>query len=343
MSKMAIRSVSNGLPRLVRLSLGTAMGLGLLDGGLDAPPTTVYLMTYRLGKCSANCRFCSQARESRGRADMLSRISWPAFLTRRFLDTIQSSVDREALKRVCIQALNYPEVFKHVEKLIGAIKERTDLPISVSCQPINTENIRRVAEAGAERIGIPLDAATQNLFEKIKGVSAGGPYTWRGQFELLKEAVTIFGRDRVSTHLIVGLGESEKEMINIIQECVDIGIIPALFAFTPVPGTELERENQPPVEKYRRVQVARSLILRKAVTIKEMCFNEQGSLIDFGVAKQNVERVVQSGEPFLTTGCPNCNRPYYNEKPSGPMYNFPRELTKEEISEVKKQLGSDEA
>jgi biotin synthase len=274
---------------------------------------------------------------------MLSRISWPAFLTKRFLDAIQSSVDRDTLKRVCIQALNYPEVFTHIEKLVRAIKERTDLPVSVSCQPINTENIRRVAEAGAERIGIPLDAATPNLFEKIKGVSAGGPYTWRGQFELLKDAVRIFGRDRVSTHLIVGLGESEKEMISIIQECVDIGIIPALFAFTPVPGTELEREDQPPVEKYRRVQVARSLILRKAVTIREMRFNEQGSLMDFGVAKQNVERVVQSGEPFLTTGCPNCNRPYYNERPSGPMYNFPREVTKEEISEIKKQLGFEKA
>jgi biotin synthase len=25
----------------------------------------------------------------------------------------------------------------------------------------------------------------------------------------------------------------------------------------------------------------------------------------------------------MTSGCPNCNRPYYNETPSGPILNYP--------------------
>jgi len=40
----------------------------------------------------------------------------------------------------------------------------------------------------------------------------------------------------------------------------------------------------------------------------------------------------------LTSGCPNCNRPYYNEKPSGPIYNYPRPLKKEEIAKVMLEL-----
>ncbi len=343
MSDMSIRIVSKGLPKLVRVSLGTAMGLGLLDGKLDAPPTTAYLMTYRRGKCSANCRFCPQARESRSRADMLSRISWPIFPTKHILDRIQSPAEKDATRRFCIQALNYPEVFTHVETLIAAIRRRTDMPISVSCQPLVTENIMRIAKAGAERVGIPLDAATEDIFEQIKGTSAGGPYTWRGQFELLNDAVRIFGMGRVSTHLIVGLGETEKEMINIIQKCVDTGVLPALFAFTPVLGTKLEGWSQPQVEKYRRVQVARSLIMHRAANFRDMHFDEHGSLADFGINRKTVEQAVQSGEPFLTTGCSDCNRPYYNEKPSGPIYNFPRKLTREELSEIKTQLGFNEA
>ncbi|HDI74230.1 MAG TPA: hypothetical protein ENF57_04430 [Candidatus Korarchaeota archaeon] len=30
-------------------------------------------------------------------------------------------------------------------------------------------------------------------------------------------------------------------------------------------------------------------------------------------------------EAFLTSGCPSCNRPFYNERPRGPIYNFPSE------------------
>jgi len=39
-----------------------------------------------------------------------------------------------------------------------------------------------------------------------------------------------------------------------------------------------------------------------------------------------------TGEPFRTSGCPDCNRPFYNERPSGPLYNYPRPLTTEEAA-----------
>ena len=28
-------------------------------------------------------------------------------------------------------------------------------------------------------------------------------------------------------------------------------------------------------------------------------------------------------EAVLTSGCPGCNRPFYNERPRGPIYNYP--------------------
>ncbi len=59
------KSFLRQFPDLIRVSLGTAMVLGLLDGKLDAEPTTAYLMTYKLGKCTANCGFCPQAKTSK--------------------------------------------------------------------------------------------------------------------------------------------------------------------------------------------------------------------------------------------------------------------------------------
>jgi biotin synthase len=330
--------VNAEIPEKVRISLGSAIALDLLNGKLDAAPTTAYLMTYKDGRCIANCGFCPQARQSRSRADMLSRISWPAFATVHILTKIEEAVKKDKIRRVCIQALNYPEVFTHLKALVEAISQRVKVPISVSCQPLNFENIKRLAEAGAERIGIPIDAATEEIFNKVKGASAGGPYDMEKQLALLEEAVEVFGKGNVSTHLIVGLGETELEMVRMIQRCVDMGVLPALFAFTPVAGTALEDWKQPPIQQYRRVQIARYLIFYGLSRFENMIFDGEDRIVSFGVDVKTLKRIVQSGEPFLTSGCPDCNRPYYNEKPSGPIYNYPRLLSMEELQKVVEEL-----
>ena len=327
------------VPEKIRVSLGSAIAIGLLSGRLDASPTTAYLMTYREGKCLANCGFCPQARKSRSRADMLSRVSWPAFPTKQVLKKLAETAEKRGIKRICIQSLNYPEVFNHLQALVKAFSQNTKVPISVSCQPLNPENIKRLAEAGAERIGIPLDAATEEVFNKVKGLAAGGPYEMKRQLTLLEEAVKIFGKGKVSTHLIVGLGETEKEMVYMIQKCVDMGVLPALFAFTPVAGTALENMRQPPIQRYRRIQLARHLITCGITRAENIDFNGEGCITSFGVDVQTLKQVVESGTPFQTSGCPNCNRPYYNEKPSGPIYNYPKPLNAEEIKRVFEELA----
>jgi len=331
--------MSGSLPKKIRVSTGSATSLGLVEGRLAVASTTAYLMTYRDGKCTANCSFCPQARTSRGRTDMLSRVSWPVFDTTDVLHCLEEASSKGNIKRVCIQALNYPEVFTHLVALATALNRRSYIPLSVSCQPLNRENLRNLAEAGVERIGVPLDVATEALFDKIKGKSAGGPYTWIQQLALLAEAVCVFGEGRVSTHVIVGLGETEKDLIETIQRCMDMGVLPALFAFTPIPGTALEHMTQPVIRVYRRMQVASYVLVHDLARSDAMCFDEDGHLTGFGIEKQTLMAIIRSGKPFLTSGCPDCNRPYYNEKPSGPIYNYPKKLAASELLDVERQLG----
>jgi biotin synthase-related radical SAM superfamily protein len=328
-----------GLPEQIRVSLGTAVVLKLLDDKLDAEPTTAYLMTYRAGKCTANCGFCSQARASKSSAELLSRVTWPAFPIPDVVTELHTAVEQGTIKRVCIQALNYPEVFVHIEALVKEIKKRSALPVSVSCQPLNRENILRLAEAGVDRLGVALDAATEELFNKVKGTGVGGVYRWENQFRKLNEAIAVFGRGNVSTHIIVGLGETEKEAAEIIQRCVDMSVLPALFSFTPVRGTALEAKPPPLVESYRRVQLARFLIVNGAARCEDMRFDSEGKITGFGLKREALESIVEGGLPFRTSGCPDCNRPFYNEKPSGPIYNYPNSLTREELEKIKRQLG----
>lgn len=326
-------------PNLIRVSTGTAIVLGLLQGKLDAEPSTAYLMTYRNGKCTANCGFCPQARGSKSSAELLSRVTWPTFSTPKVLSALGDRFRKGKIKRVCIQALNYPEVFAHLEALVKEIKRNAAVQVSVSCQPLSRTNIELLAKAGVDRLGVAFDAATEPLFDQVKGKGAGGPYSWSNQFQMLAEALAVFGKGNVSTHVIVGLGEIEQEAVQLIQKSVDMGVLPALFAFTPVRGTSLEKNSPPPLESYRRMQLARFLITKGSTRTECMRFDDEGRIASFGLEKEALEEAVLSGKPFLTSGCPDCNRPFYNEKPSGPIYNYPRKLTDEELEFVMWQFA----
>jgi biotin synthase len=95
---------------------------------------------------------------------------------------------------------------------------------------------------------------------------------------------------------------------------------------------------QPPIETYRRVQLARHLIIHGKTRFENMKFNDKEQITDFGTPQTLLNQVISEGIAFCTSGCPECNRPYYNERPSGPMYNYPRQPTPQEITEITKQL-----
>jgi len=318
----------------IRVALGTAIVLGLWRGKLQTAPTTAHFLTYFPGKCLANCQFCPQAKESSSDPSMLSRVVWPKCEFDRVIASIEKHGDD--FSRICVQAVNYPNVVDDLLDIISRVKEVCSLPISVACQPLHAREIKGLVNAGVERIGIALDAATSELFEAIKGEKVNSPYSWQTHIRALEEAKRLAGR--ATTHLVVGLGETEEEMIRTIQFWHDRGITSALFAFTPIHGTPLAERPRPDLSSYRRIQLARYLVVNDLSRAEKMVFSD-GRLVDFGVSDEVLNAAIGGGEPFMTSGCPGCNRPFYNESPMGPIYNYPRRPTAKELKMIKEQLG----
>ncbi|TFF86975.1 MAG: radical SAM protein [Promethearchaeota archaeon] len=322
----------------IRISIGTAACINLIKMKLDAFPTTAYLMLHHDGKCIANCAFCSQARESGSKSDRLSRIQWPIFDFDTVLDHFNHLDIKNPTKRICIQVLNYRNFDKDLLYIAKKLRESSDLPISLSCHPLNEELLKEFHNLGVDRVGVPFDTATKELFYKIKGKGNKGPYTWEKHMKYLQDVKDIFGAKKTTVHLIVGLGESEYDAIKFIQYFKDRGIITGLFAFTPIKNTKLEKLKKPKYSQYRRVQLARYLIIHEKSSLEDMKFDND-KIIDFGLESNKLNSYILKGEPFYTSGCPNCNRPFYNERPGKKLYNYPRSLFKEEINQAIKDLG----
>ena len=310
----------------VRVSSGSAAVLGLLHLGLtDAPPTTAYLLLG--GRCRFDCRFCAQARSSDSRTDLLSRVTWPEYDVEAVLRGLQSAYARRAILRCCLQVTGAAGAEELALSVVRLIHANCAVPLCVSIRTDRLAVVDSLLEGGAERVTLAVDAACGPAYDRVKG--AGG---FRSALDGLWRAAERFP-GRIGTHIMVGLGETEQEAAQLLQACEDRGVGTALFAFTPIPGTAMAAEAQPSIDSYRRVLVARHLIVRHLARADEMRFVD-GRLVAYGLPRSELALLLADGEAFRTSGCPDCNRPYYNERPTGPFYNYPRALRPAEAAEV---------
>jgi biotin synthase len=240
--------------------------------------------------------------------------------------------------------ITHPKALEDTLFVIKKLREETDLPISVLISPTlirRDDSLAAMKKVGADRVGIAIDAATPELFDRLRGKGVGGPHQWDHYWDVVRLAVVVFGRFYVGIHLIVGLGETEEEMVHAIQKGQNMGANTHLFSFFPEMGSPMESHSPPSLGQYRRIQLARWVINEGLGRASQMKFDKGGRLIDFGM---DIDPLIQIGEPFMTSGCPGrdgkvaCNRPYGNERPSGPIRNFPFMPEKEDIEEVRRQL-----
>ena len=316
----------------IRLSLGSAVLLGLRKARMEALPSTLYMM---LGdSCLGACRFCAQARDSSADPKFLSRVVWPEFDLESVVERLPYLRDGEAgagIRRVCLQTLQAPGIEQRLVDTAETLHRATGLPISVCMNPTDAGWLPRLKNAGVDRVGVGLDCATEETFSTIKP-----GFHWDRYHRFLDEIVEVFGTG--SVHLIVGLGESDAELVRAMQDARDRHCTVALFAFTPVRGARLHVE-APDVGRYRAMQMARYLILTGRARAEAMHF-EEGRLVDLGVDPVVLAQALEKGLPFRTSGCPDCNRPNYNERPGGPRYNYAAPLSDAGKAKAQEELAA---
>lgn len=313
---------------MIKCSAGTAKALGMKQIKVDALPTTAYLMVGE--RCSNDCSFCPQARSSGARADLLSRVTWPGFDSEMIIQGIAQAFSGGQIKRTCLQVVESKDALTRTKQVLQSLHRSSEVPVCVSSSAGGIETVAELIKLGADRVSLALDAACARVFARHKGRS------WDQKVKLIREAALAFP-GRISTHLIVGLGETEEEMLYTVQQMIDLGVTVAMFAFTPVKGTYLEHANPPALSQYRRIQAAHRLMMKGLCRFEQMSFAE-GRLTGFGVEQDKWVHELADGEAFRTSGCPDCNRPYYNEKPGGLMYNYPRPLSPDECQQVLQEM-----
>lgn len=346
----------NESPDYVRTSLAAAMTLGIIPGRF-LRNCKLYcinlLLTYNTG-CLGRCAYCGLSRIRQ--TDMswsetsFIRVDWPTVSLNDVISRMQNGACPH-IERICVSMITHKRACNDLLLIMEKLHENTDsLSALITPTIIQKPWLYDLKHVGADMVGVAIDAATPTLFEQYRGRGVHGPHTWNKYWQTVEDAVEVFGDEKVGVHLIVGLGETEEEMVKAIQDAQTLGASTHLFSFYPEPGSPLQYLSQPPISQYRRIQLARYLINNHIISAESMRFHPNGQLTDFGIPENELEPIIQSGLPFLTSGCHGetmdnaCNRPFANCTPyqayMGELRNFPFQPNTEDIQKVIQQLTS---
>jgi len=218
--------------------------------GLDVLATTVSQRCIRWRREGERCHFC--AIENSLESGATISLKTPEQLA----EVAEAAVRLDGVKHMIMTTgtMNYHDMgVNYLIDCTRAIKAIVpDLGIQVQFEPPeNLGDMELLYEAGAEAVGIHLESFSQDTRERITPGKA--KISIERYFEAFKKAVDIFGRNQVSTYIIVGFGDSEESIVEGCRQIAELGVYPFVVPLRPLMGTPLENVSAPDPQFMERI------------------------------------------------------------------------------------------
>ena len=343
-------------PEYVQMSTAAAITLGVMGGYMYRTRCTRclnLLLTYPEG-CRANCAYCGLARHreaERNYADRnFIRVDWPAVPYDQVIDIVAAGGDGGRFHRMCISMITHPRSDADTRIVLQKWVERVKhVPVSILSNPttMTRQDVQELKDLGADIFTVALDACNREVFDRTRGSGVQSPHSWDKYWEILHAAAEIFGPERFGAHLIVGMGESDHDVLTQVQTIRDLGGHSHMFAFFPERGSLMDHLPPAPRPQWRRIQLARYLIDYRDHHLERMNFDATGTLTDFGLPPDEIDAVIDAGTAFRTSGCPGkeaddisaCDRPY-GDLPPRDIASYPFKLNRNDIRKARRQIDA---
>jgi biotin synthase-related radical SAM superfamily protein len=192
---------------------------GQIEPALSHCPDQAYITIS--GRCIYDCKFCPVPLLN-GDVKSLDTI----------LRLVEDATKTGHLKAISITSgvanSNEDEVDKAVEA-VKALRSKYTVPIGVSVYPTETSSEKLFA-AGATEVKYNVETMDEEIFAKFcPGLSLSFI------LDSLEKAVKIFGKNRVTSNFIIGLGESDECVTSGVNRLTKMGVIPNIRPISPHP------------------------------------------------------------------------------------------------------------
>lgn len=210
--------------------------------GADVLATTVVQTCVRYGE-DQRCRFC--AIEASLAAGVTSRVKTPDQLA----EVAEAAVRLDGVGQMVMTtgtAASADRGARYLARCTAAVRAAVpNLPIQVQCEPPgDLAVLAELHDAGATAIGIHVESLDDAVRRRWMPGKATVPLA--DYWAAWHEAVRVFGRNRVSTYLLVGLGEDPDELVAGAAALAEAGVYPFVVPYRPLAGTLAMADGVPP-------------------------------------------------------------------------------------------------
>lgn len=201
--------------------------------GADVLATTVVQTCIRYAE-DVRCRFCA-IEESLRQASTVA-VKTPAQLA----EVAEAAVRLDGVRQMVMTtgtSAGRDRGGRHLARCVRAVLAAVPgLPIQVQLEPPPDLGVlAELRAAGAVSIGIHVESMNDAVRRRwMPGKSSVPLDAYRTAW---REAVRVFGRNQVSTYLLVGLGERPDELVAAAAELIELGVYPFVVPFRPLAGT----------------------------------------------------------------------------------------------------------
>ena len=227
-------------PRFYDLSTsdGTPYRKIALLHGKDVLATTVVQTCIRYVE-DQRCRFCTIEESLRAGSTVAAKT--PAQLA----EVAEAAVRLDGVRQMVMTTgtTSGPDRgARHLVRCVRAVLAAVPgLPIQVQIEPPgDLAVLTDLREAGATSIGIHVESLDDEVRRRWMPGKSTVPMA---EYEAAwAEAVRVFGRNRVSTYLLIGLGENPDELVEGAGRLIDAGVYPFVVPMRPMLGTLARRD-----------------------------------------------------------------------------------------------------
>jgi biotin synthase-related radical SAM superfamily protein len=236
-------------------------GQALVRGGLEQIlahcPEQAYITLSE--RCVYNCKFCSVP-ILQGKIKTLDEV----------LGMIERAAKTGKLKAIALTTgvAHSPE--EEIDRVIETVKalKKFNLPIGVSVHPTR-DSSQRLKDAGVVEVKYNVETMDHRIFERVCSGRKG--FSLDFILEALRDAVRVFGKNRVSTNFIIGLGETDECVRAGVEYLAKLGVIPVLRPITipPLRKDELEA-TRPRAERLLKLgRMTRETLAKYGLNVEE--------------------------------------------------------------------------
>jgi biotin synthase-related radical SAM superfamily protein len=203
-------------------------------------------------QCIYDCKFCSVPK-LQGNVKTLEEVI-------HLVDQAQKTGRLKAIALTSGIAKSPENEIDRVIEVVNALR-KFDVPIGVSVHPTK-DSSQRLKDVGVVEVKYNVETMDRKIFERVckgrKGLSLDFI------LESLKDAVKVFGKNRVSTNFIIGLGETDECVREGVEYLTKMGVIPILRPITIPPLRKGEIEaSRPSAERLLKLAKMTHEILDK--------------------------------------------------------------------------------